>query len=215
MTWFGLSSSTSMIFLVQQSFIEGNGFSEKPGMNVVCDRRLASQSMLRCRLWGRFGKHTWSTRECQTCRMLQVGMVLKLRDNRTEQWILVGHTLYLGTLPSDLCTGFWLVPIGVKVWNMETGAHTEYQRSIVFHRERRVQKQGTHGSPLFSCLRIAWLSSLNNDRRTRVGLYPIVSASPTKVTRLIHLLPPSKSTHGDTCPTARCLLTWKIWSFPF
>ena len=132
-TYFGLSSSTAMIVPgYSNSFIEGNGFSDNPGMNVVYFATADWQATIDAALAGcgtgsgiNFLEHL---ENAETCRDASSGFGSESSGQSIVSSGLFGgtHTLYLGTLPSDLCTGFWPVPIGVKVWNMETGAQTEY-----------------------------------------------------------------------------------------
>ena len=132
-TWFGLSSSTTMISPgYNNSYIEGNGFSEKPGMNVVYFATADWQSTIDAALGGcgtgSSNNYLEHLENAQNCFDASSGFGSETSGQSVLNNGIFGgmHTLYLGTLPSDLCTGFWPVPIGVKVWNMETGAHTEY-----------------------------------------------------------------------------------------
>ena len=132
-TWFGLSSSTAMIVPgYSNSFIEGNGFSEKPGMNVVyfvtADWQTTIDAALSGCGTGSGNNYLEHLENAQTCLDASSGYGSETPGQSVLNNGIFGgtHTLNLGTLPTDLCTGFWPVPIGVKVWNMETGAQTQY-----------------------------------------------------------------------------------------
>ena len=43
-----------------------------------------------------------------------------------QDGVLGDQALHIGPVPAA-CSGFWPVPVGVSVWNMETGARTAFE----------------------------------------------------------------------------------------
>ena len=130
-TWFQLSSSNSYISLGYNSYLYGNGFSDKPGMNLVYFvtpdwQGTVDAALANCGAGS--GLNLMEHLEnAQLCRDASSGNGAEVSGlSVTADGVLGDYSLSLGNIPTDLCSGLAPVPIGVMVWNMESGARTEF-----------------------------------------------------------------------------------------